>query len=90
MSADEAFASESDLLNQLKQLLIRYGDHIALYYEDLETGRKIEFDSNRLFHPASVIKVPYMLSRPSKFLKVSQKSFSSSTRHRCGKIEIYK
>ena len=50
-----------DLLNQLKQLLIEYGDNIAVYYEDLETGRKIEFDSNRVFHPASVIKVPYMM-----------------------------
>lgn len=61
LSTDDAFSAETDLINQLKQLLVGYGDNIAVYYEDLETGRKIEFDSNRVFHPASVIKVPYMM-----------------------------
>ncbi len=61
LSANEVFNAETELLNQLKQLLNGYGDHIALYYEDLETGRRIEYDSDRVFHPASVIKVPYMM-----------------------------
>lgn len=48
---------KEDIINFLKK---RDGDY-ALYYRDLKTDEKIEYNSNEIFPAASIIKIPIMV-----------------------------
>lgn len=61
LQVSDCFLGETDKLASLCGLFSRFPYDIALYYEDLETGASIGYQAEKNFHPASVIKAPYMM-----------------------------